>query len=262
MIYDVRGLRYAYPNGHKVVNDATFTLDEGEVLTILGPNGAGKSTLFNCLANIRKPTAGEILLGGRPMASLSVKEVASVIGYVQQTHIAVFDYTVIYFVMMGRAAKVGMFSRPSEADRQIAMEALETLGIAHLAERSYTAISGGERQLVLIARALTQQPKAILLDEPTSHLDFGRSTLILELVRELKAKGFSVIMTTHDPNHAILLGEKAALLDRAGVLHVGSAEEIVTEENLRPLYQSELHIVEVESLSRKACLSAALSGAR
>ncbi|MBR4691778.1 MAG: ABC transporter ATP-binding protein [Oscillospiraceae bacterium] len=258
MIYDVRGLRFAYPNGHQVINDASFTLDEGEVLTILGPNGAGKSTLFNCLANIRRPTGGEILLGGSPMDKLSVKEVAGLIGYVQQTHIAVFDYTVIYFVMMGRAARVGVFSRPKAEDRAIAMQALETLGIAHLAERPYTAISGGERQLVLIARALTQQPKAILLDEPTSHLDFGRSTLILELVRELQAKGYSVIMTTHDPNHAVLLGEKAALLDRSGILRVGPAEEIVTEENLRPLYRSELHIVDIESLSRRACLSAAL----
>ena len=258
MIYEVKGLQYAYPNGHHVVNDATFTLDDGEILTILGPNGAGKSTLFNCLANIRRPTGGEILLGGKPMNSLSVREVARLIGYVQQTHIPVFDYTVIYFVMMGRAAEVGMFSKPKEKDRQIAMEALETLGIAHLAEQPYTEISGGERQLALIARALTQQPKAILLDEPTSHLDFGRSTLILELVWALKEKGYSVIMTTHDPNHAILLGGKAALLDREGILHVGPANEIVTEEHLRPLYQSDLHIVEIPSLQREACLSAAL----
>ena len=153
---------------------------------------------------------------------------------------------------------MGMFSKPKEEDRRIAMDALKTLGIDHLAERPYTAISGGERQMALIARALTQQPRAILLDEPTSHLDFGRSTLILELVRELKSRGYSVIMTTHDPNHAMLLGGKAALLDRQGILHVGPAEEVVTEENLRPLYRSELHIVDIPQLGRKACLSAGL----
>ena len=258
MIYDVRKLQFAYPGGKNIINDASFTLDEGEILTILGPNGAGKSTLFNCLANIRRPGSGQILLDGKPMGKMSVKEVAKVIGYVQQTHVAVFDYTVIYFVMMGRAANVGMFSKPKEEDRRIAMDALKTLGIDHLAERPYTAISGGERQMALIARALTQQPRAILLDEPTSHLDFGRSTLILELVRELKSRGYSVIMTTHDPNHAMLLGGKAALLDRQGILHVGPAEEVVTEENLRPLYRSELHIVDIPQLDRKACLSAGL----
>ena len=258
MIYDVRKLQFAYPGGKNIINDASFTLDEGEILTILGPNGAGKSTLFNCLANIRRPGSGQILLDGKPMEKMSVKEVAKVIGYVQQTHVAVFDYTVIYFVMMGRAANVGMFSKPKEEDRRIAMDALKTLGIDHLAERPYTAISGGERQMALIARALTQQPRAILLDEPTSHLDFGRSTLILELVRELKSRGYSVIMTTHDPNHAMLLGGKAALLDRQWILHVGPAEEVVTEENLRPLYRSELHIVDIPQLGRKACLSAGL----
>lgn len=258
MIYDVQGLQFAYPGGRRIIQDATFTLAEGEIMTILGPNGAGKSTLFHCLANIRRPTAGTILLDGRPTREMTPQQIAGVIGYVQQSHVAVFDYTVLYFVMMGRAAKVAAFSRPKDADRQIAMHVLEMLGIAHLAQCPYTAISGGERQLVLIARALTQQPKAILLDEPTSHLDFGRSTLILELALELKRNGYSVLMTTHDPNHAILLGGKAALLDREGILHVGEAEKIVTEENLRPLYQSELHVIPVPELDRRACLSGAL----
>ncbi len=258
MIYDVQGLQFAYPGGKTVIRDATFTLAEGEIMTILGPNGAGKSTLFHCLANIRRPTAGKILLDGKPIQKLSPQQIAGVIGYVQQSHTAVFDYTVLYFVMMGRAAKIAAFSKPKEEDRQIAMQALETLSIAHLAQCPYTAISGGERQLVLIARALAQQPKAILLDEPTSHLDFGRSTLILELAQELKQKGYSVLMTTHDPNHAILLDGKAALLDREGILHVGDAASVVTEENLRPLYQSDLHVIRIPELDRKACLSGAL----
>ncbi len=258
MIYDVRGLRFAYPGGRTVIKDASFTLDKGEVLTILGPNGAGKSTLFNCLANIRSPSSGTILLNGTPMAEMSVREIAGVIGYVQQSHIPVFDYTVLYFVMMGRAAKIGIFSKPKEEDRRIAMRSLETLHIAHLAEKPYTEISGGERQLVLIARALTQQPQAILLDEPTSHLDFGRSTYILELVQNMSASGYSIIMTTHDPNHAILLGGKAAILDRDGVLHVGYTRELVTEECLRELYRSELHLIDIPQLHRTACLSAGL----
>lgn len=258
MIYDVQKLAFSYPGGRTVVKDATFTLDKGEILTILGPNGAGKSTLFNCLANIRRPTSGRILLNGRNMTDMTVKEIAGIIGYVQQSHTPVFDYTVLHFVTMGRAAKVGIFSKPNAEDRQIAMDALETLHIAHLANRPYTQISGGERQMALIARALTQQPEAILLDEPTASLDFGRSTHILKLVQDMQAKGYSVIMTTHDPNHAILLGGKTAILDRNGELHVDLTKNIVTEERLRQLYDSDLHIVDIPALHRKACLSAGL----
>ena len=126
----------------------------------------------------------------------------------QQSHTPVFDYTVLHFVTMGRAAKVGIFSKPKDEDYQIALEALETLNIVHLADRPYTQISGGERQMTLIARALTQQPQAILLDEPTASLDFGRSTYVLELIQDMQTRGYSMIMTTHDPNHAILWEER------------------------------------------------------
>ncbi len=258
MIYDVQSLSFAYPDGRTVIKDATFTLEKGEVLTILGPNGAGKSTLFNCLANIRRPSSGIVFLNGKPMNKMTVQEIACVIGYVQQSHIAVFDYTVLYFVMMGRAAKIGLFSKPNEKDRQIAMDALETLHITHLADKPYTEISGGERQMVLIARALAQQPQAILLDEPTSHLDFGRTSYILELVQDMRSKGYSMIMTTHDPNHAILLGGKTAILDWDGILHVGYTNELVTEESLRNLYRSELHLIDIPQLNRTACLNAGL----
>lgn len=258
MIYDVQALTYRYPGGRTVVKNATFTLEKGEVLTILGPNGAGKSTLFNCLANIRRPTSGTVLLNGRNMTEMTVQEIAGVIGYVQQSHTPVFDYTVLHFVTMGRAAKVGIFSKPKDEDYQIALEALETLNIVHLADRPYTQISGGERQMTLIARALTQQPQAILLDEPTASLDFGRSTYVLELIQDMQTRGYSMIMTTHDPNHAILLGGKTAILDREGVLHVGYTKDIITEERLRNLYKSNLHLVDIPSLHRTACLSAGL----
>ena len=254
MIYDVRGLRFAYPNGHQVINDASFTLDEGEVLTILGPNGAGKSTLFNCLANIRRPTGGEILLGGSPMDKLSVKEVAGLIGYVQQTHIAVFDYTVIYFVMRGRAARVGVFSRPKAEDRAIAMQALETLGIAHLAERPYTAISGGERQLVLIARALVQDAKVLILDEPTANLDYGNQIRVMEQLRQLNSQGYTVVQSTHNPEQAFLFSHNVVAMQEGRVLAAGAPSQVVTEELMEKLYGADIRVCSLYDDRVRVCI--------
>ncbi|PKM76836.1 MAG: iron ABC transporter ATP-binding protein [Firmicutes bacterium HGW-Firmicutes-15] len=255
MIYDVKNLCFKYTaGGRTILKDASVTLQEGEIMSILGPNGAGKSTLLNCMANLLKPDSGEIYLCGRKMREMGIKEVAGCVSYVQQTHTPTFAYTVLNFVIMGRAPKIGMFRKPKTPDVQAARDALEILGIAHLAEKPYTEISGGERQQVIIARAIVQEPKVILFDEPTAHLDYGNQFRILGMIKIMQDRGYSIIITTHNPDHALLLGGTAAIIDRNGQLDVGKSSEIITEERLKKLYNTELRLLPIPELSRMACL--------
>ena len=255
MIYDVKNLCFAYsPSSKQVLNGVSFTLDEGEVLSILGPNGAGKSTLLNCLARLLTPQKGSITLCGKDISSLSFRDIAKQIGYVPQNHVPAFPYTVLNYVAMGRAHRIGLLSRPREDDLQSSLEALRTLGIEYLADKHYTEISGGERQQATIARVLVQDPKAILFDEPTAHLDYGNQLRILRLIREMTQRGYAVIITTHNPDHALLLGGQAAILDRSGQLEFGAAKDIITEEKLSKVYETELYLLDIEKLGRTACV--------
>ena len=256
MIYEVCDVEYVYPvNNRKALGGVSLRLEEGEVLCILGPNGAGKSTLLNCMTGLLKPSRGSIKLSGQELSSLPPREIAKVVGYVPQSHTPSFSYTVLHFTMMGRAQHIGAFQKPKEADEEAAMDALKQLSIEQMAERPYTEISGGERQLAIIARAITQQPKALLFDEPTAHLDYGNQHRILRLIRSLAAKGYGIIITTHNPDHALLLGGKAAILDRNGTLAYGEGAEIITEARLRDIYKTDdLCLLKIEELNRIACL--------
>lgn len=260
MIYDVKNICFKYPGEDRsILKDVSFTLEEGEIISILGPNGAGKSTLLNCLANLLNPDSGEIYLCGRKMREMGIKEVARCISYVQQTHTPTFAYTVLNFVIMGRAPNIGMFRKPKAEDEQAAREALEMLGIAHLAEKPYTEISGGERQQVTIARAIVLEPKVILFDEPTSHLDYGNQYRILGMIKRMQSRGYSIIITTHNPDHAILLGGTPALLDRNGRFYVCKNSELITEERLKKLYNTDLRLLHIQELSRTACVQPSLN---
>lgn len=258
MILEVQNLGFSYHKGRTIFSDVNFTLDHGEILTILGPNGAGKSTLLNCITNLLSPTSGKVLLEGQDIRQLPLKEIAKIIGYVPQTHTPAYGYTVRDFVVMGRAPYLGMFQKPSEKDYALVDQVLDSLNIAHLADRPYTEISGGERQQASIARVIVQKPKIIMFDEPTNHLDYGNQLRTVAMVKDLANRGYAVVMTTHMPDHAILLGGKAAVLDREGCLTVGSAEEILQEPLLRSIYQSDLHILYLEELGRKVCVAGSL----
>lgn len=163
MILEVKNLSFHYHNSRMIFQEVNFNLDNGEILSILGPNGSGKSTLLNCIANIYKPTSGEILLNGNLISKMSLRNIAQVIGYVPQIHIPAYAYTVREFTVMGRTPYIGAFKTPSKMDYKIADDTLERLGIGSLRDKPYTEISGGERQLTLIARVITQKPKIILL---------------------------------------------------------------------------------------------------
>jgi iron complex transport system ATP-binding protein len=255
MILDAHGLSFHYHNSRTIFKDVNFCVDKGEVFSILGINGAGKSTLLNCLSNLITPQEGKIFFDGKPVKEMSIQQVAKNIGYVPQQHNAVYSYTVLEFTVMGRTPHIGTFATPSENDYAIASGALERMGVSHLAEKAYTEISGGERQLVLIARVLTQQPKIIMLDEPTSHLDYGNQFRTVNLIREIASEGYGVIMTTHMPDHAIILNDKVGILDANGALTVGNAEEILTSERLSELYNLDIKTEYVDSARRTVCIA-------
>lgn len=254
MIYEVENITYQYPSSErKVLDEASVQLKEGEILSILGPNGAGKTTLLNCMAGLLTPSGGRIKLCGQDIHKMKPKDIAGTVGYVPQIHTPAFDYKVIDFVLMGRAPKTGIFSKPSHEDETYCMDVLDSMQIANLADKSYREISGGERQQVLIARAIVQEPRAILFDEPTAHLDYGNQYRVLKRIKKMAEEGFSVIITTHNPDHALLLGDKTAIVDKRGKITQGNSSEIITEETLRRVYDTDIRLLWVEEMKRHAC---------
>ena len=257
MILEVQNLSFRY-NKHvaPTFHNVNFQLEKGEILTILGANGAGKSTLLNCLANLLEPYSGKILVEGMPIHELSLKKAAQLIGYVPQNHAPVYDYSVRDFIVMGRAPHLGMLEKPSKEDYAIVDDVIRELGIEKLSQKAYTQISGGERQQALIGRAIAQRPEIIMFDEPTNHLDYGNQLRMVHKIKNLSQKGYTVIMTTHMPDHAMLTGGKTAVLNRDGTLKVGKTEEVITEETLENLYQVKTRIIYIPEIGRKVCVVA------
>jgi iron complex transport system ATP-binding protein len=236
MSMEVKNASFSYRNDKDIFNDVSLKSAENDVLCILGPNGCGKTTLLKCISGILKLKQGDILLDGKSMLLLKRHEVATVMGYIPQEHATGFAYKVIDVVLMGRTPHLSIFSSPTGKDYRIAEEAIEMVGVSHLIDHKYTEISGGERQLVLIARTLAQQPKMLLLDEPTSHLDFKNQTLILKMVGKLAKRGLSVIMTSHFPDHALAYAGQIALMHNGNFLAQGSPKDVVNEKTLEKIY--------------------------
>jgi iron complex transport system ATP-binding protein len=234
-----RDLTIGYPD-HTVGRGLDVALSTGEVLALLGPNGGGKTTLLKTLLGLLKPKAGEVRLGDKPLDEYTVRERARVIAYVPQVHIGTFAFTVETVVLMGRTAHGNLFSRPTTHDRAVAHSVLERFGISGLANRPYTMISGGERQLVLLARALAQEPRFIVLDEPTASLDFGNQGKVMNEIQALAKSGHGVLFTTHDPNHALRAADRAYLLRDGVRIADGPAAIVLNREQLKALYQASI----------------------
>jgi iron complex transport system ATP-binding protein len=230
------------------------SLRTGEILALLGPNGSGKTTLLKTLLGLLPPRGGEVRLGDRPLASYSARERAQRIAYVPQSHAATFAFMVKTVVLMGRTAHGTIFSRPSAADYVIAVRMLERLGIAHLADRPYTKISGGERQLTLLARALAQEPQFVVLDEPTASLDFGNQGRVMQEIRALGASGHGVLFTTHDPNHAMRAANRAFLLRQGKCIADGEVRDVLNRAQLEALYGAKLSVFRDRDSSESAFL--------
>lgn len=255
MIYELSDVRFTYPGtAREVLCGVDLAVERGDVLSVLGPNGAGKSTLLACMMNLRRPSSGSIRVDGKEVGAMSARELAAKVSFVPQNFKSVFSYSVLDFVVMGRAPLIPALGRPGEADRAAARTALERMGILSLADRPFTEISGGEAQQAAIARAIVREPEVILFDEPTAHLDFGNQLRTLRVIKRLSEEGYTTVITTHNPDHAILLGGRAAILDRNGKLVSGTTDEMVNEESLSRIYHSELKIRYVEEAGRRVCL--------
>jgi iron complex transport system ATP-binding protein len=253
MILEGRALTIGYTD-RVVGSGLDVALANGEVLALLGPNGSGKTTLLKTLLGLIAPRAGEVRVGERALTTYSLRERARLVAYVPQAHVATFAFTVEAVVLMGRTAHGNLFSRPSATDRAAATRVLERFGIAALAARPYTMISGGERQLVLLARALAQEPQFVVLDEPTASLDFGNQGKVMREIRALAAAGHGVLFTTHDPNHALRAADRAFLLRAGECIADGAVGTVLTRERLEALYGSPVERLDDSSTGASAFL--------
>ena len=197
-----------------ILKDVSLTLRQGEIVCILGPNGIGKTTVFRSVLGFLKLLDGEVLLDGVPRDRIRARDFAKCVGYVPQSHEPPFPYSVPDVVVMGRAAHLRPFEAPGLEEYRIADQVLKMLEISYLREKTYTQISGGERQMVLIARALAQNSGLLVMDEPTANLDFGNQIHVLQSIKKLTASGLGVLMTTHNPDHAFLCCDRVILLTK------------------------------------------------
>jgi iron complex transport system ATP-binding protein len=240
-----------YGFAHRTIGDnVSFTLTAGDVLAVLGPNGSGKTTLFRTLLGLLAPKSGRITLDAKDLSQWPAQKLARMLAYVPQAHTSHFPFYVRDVVLMGRTPHLGLFSAPGKHDREIADESLRKLQIAHLANSLYTEISGGERQLVLIARALASEAEILVMDEPTANLDFGNQALILEQILRLKTGGKTVLFCTHHPDHAFLCADRALLLHGGRVLAEGPPAAIINSATLKTLYGIEVRVVDVAGTDR------------
>lgn len=244
-IISVKNLSFSYPK-RDVLQGIDFELYRGEVVSLLGANGCGKSTLIRLILGLLKGI-GEIKIENKELHKYSQKEIASHIAYIPQYHNVPFNYSVLDMVVMGRIFKLGLFASPSKNDFEIAHEALATIGIENLSSRAFGELSGGQKQMVLLARALTQEAKTFIMDEPVSGLDYGNQIRLLEMINTLSAKGYTFLKTTHYPDHAIMVSNRVVVMDEGKIIANGTTKEVITDEMLNNIYNIRANIIEHDS---------------
>ncbi len=248
-ILNIKDLDFSYTPGHpSAVKKVSFSITPQSATAILGPNGAGKTTLLHLLLGIKHPLSGTIQLNGKSLNAYSRQILSQWIGLVPQSENLAFEYSVLEYVLLGRAPYLGPLEQPGEEDVKIAREALREIGIESLAGRSVLALSGGEQQLVTLSRALAQKPKILLLDEPTSHLDLANRNVTLRIMNQLRQNGTTVIFTTHDPEAAALVADYLVLMRSGEVLDAGAMEDTFTTTKLSQTYGTPVEVIKLDGL--------------
>ncbi len=253
MSIEVQHLSFSY-GSRQVLKDISFSVDKGEFLSILGPNGVGKSTLFRCMLGLLSGYTGTVMVDGVDARSFSVREAAKHIAYIPQSSRPVFNYSVFDIVLMGRSSSLSPFRSPGKQDNDRCRWALDKAGISHLARRCYHRLSGGEQQLVLIARALVQDAPILMLDEPTANLDFGNQLLVLQQARSLAQEGYTVIQTTHHPEQSYLFSDRILAVQNGQILTQGTPAQVLTQETMKLLYGVDVDVVSLYQDKARVCI--------
>ncbi len=245
MNIDIERLCFSYKEGKEVLSETSFSLSNADMTVLLGRNGAGKSTLFKIFLKMLSPKEGRIAIDGKELSSFGSRELSRVFSYIPQSSYMEFPYTVMDTLLMAKASTLSLFSAPKKENEDEAVEILKSFGIGHLAFRIMDNLSGGEKQLVLIARALLQNSAFIILDEPTSNLDYGNQLMVLEKLKELNRNGVGIIYSTHNPELALTYSSKILTLNRGKIATYSSPDKLVEESKLEELYGRKLYIRKV-----------------
>lgn len=244
-VVEVTGLAFSYDRGGHRLNDVSLAVRRGELCCLLGPNGAGKTTLLRCLLGLLRPERGQVKVAGRDVATLSPRQLARLVAYLPQSASTPFPFTALEIATMGRTPYLAVTGAPSLSDRRAAQAQLDELGVGHLAPRLFPSLSGGERQLVLLARALLQEAPVLVLDEPTTALDYGNEVQILNLIADLARGGHSILMITHQPAHALTYATSVALMRSGDIIAEGTPSQVITSQTLSDLYDTPILVVRV-----------------
>ncbi len=250
---EIKNLSFSY-GSREVLKKISFCANDGEVLSVLGPNAVGKSTLFRCILRLLTPSSGEIRIDGKSIADMSAKELAQRIAFIPQSHNPVFNYSVFDMALMGSTAQLGTFASPGKAQNEAVEIALERLGISHLKDRGYLQLSGGERQLTLIARALVQNAKVLVMDEPSASLDYGNRLRVMRTVRSLAAEGYCIIQSTHDPDQAYLYSDQILALFDGKILAHGVPKDVFDASLISKLYGVEVEVCKINNDAARVCI--------
>ncbi|MBN2051673.1 MAG: ABC transporter ATP-binding protein [Spirochaetales bacterium] len=243
--YTLKGVSYAYHTHQEIIRNLSIHVPEGKVTAILGPNGIGKTTFLHIALGWLKPLEGEVTLHGTSLGRYSRRDLGKAVSLVPQNEHISFDYSVLEYVLLGRTPYLRPLALPGDEDVAVAREALETAGIAHLEHKPVHELSGGEAQMMLLARSLAQQPRVILMDEPTSHLDLANKGKVFDLVRSLSFRGVSVLLTSHEPDEAFAVSDFTILIGKGGLVMAGDTPEVMSAENLQRIYGVPIRVEKV-----------------
>jgi len=254
----VEDLHFSY-GSHEVLKGISFGVEDSGFVSLLGPNGAGKSTLFRCMLGLLEPSAGTVHICGRNIRNMPAAELSHRVAYIPQSHTPVFNFSVFDMVLMGTTAQLPRFASPGKKQKELAEAAMERMGIAHLRNRGCGNISGGERQLALIARAIAQQAKILVMDEPSASLDYGNKLRVMETVKSLTADDYTIIQSTHDPDQAYLYSDQILALYDGMILACGTPRDTISSDLISTLYGVDVEVCSMHADDVRVCVPAHLA---